>query len=216
MDKLTESENTTADEIMELVGTSNELRSEIRNITNKQTEHHTKLTEVIKEVDNSTGDEIRELVETLNVLQSEIRNIKDTQMEEHNELKKMISKGSHPNPAISCSDLPQNSPSGEYWIQTSSRDSPVQVYCDMNPRRCSCNTTGGWMRVANIDMTDSSQQCPDGLRLVTRTTVPLRICSSLRRAVCESTTFPVHGIKYSQVCGRLIGYQNYAPDAFHV
>ena len=91
LDKLTESENTTADEIMELViETSNELRSEIRNITNKQTEEHTKLTQVIKEVDRVTVDEIRELAGTLNVLQSEIRNITKKQTEDHTKLTEAI------------------------------------------------------------------------------------------------------------------------------
>ena len=118
------------------------------------------------------------------------------------------------NPVSSCSDLLQNSPSGDYWIQTSSRNSPVQVYCDINPRNCSCNTTGGWTRVANLDMTDPSQQCPDGFRLVNRTTAPLRTCGRPGPAGCVSTTFPVHGIKYSQVCGRVIGYQDRSPDAF--
>ena len=64
------------------------------------------------------------------------------------------------NPVSSCSDIPQDSPSGEYWIQNNNANSPVQVYCDMNPRNCSCNTTGGWTRVANLEMTDPSQQCP--------------------------------------------------------
>ena len=211
LDKLTESENTTADKIMELVETSNEIQSEIRNNMNK-TKQHTTLTQVIKEVDNATGDEIREIVETLNVLRSEIRNIKDTQMEEHNELKKIIRKGSHPNPAISCSDLLQDSPSGKYWIQTSSRNSPVQVYCDVT-RTC-CNSTGGWMRVANLDMTDPSQQCPTGFRLVTRTTAPLRTCGRSGPPGCVSTIFPVYGIEYSQVCGRIRAYQDQTPDAF--
>ena len=114
------------------------------------------------------------------------------------------------NPVSSCSDIPQDSPSGEYWIQTISRNSPVQLYCDMN-RTC-CNTTGGWTRVANLDMTDPSQQCPDRFRLVTRTTAPLRTCG--RPAGCVSTTFPVHGIEYSHVCGRVIGYQFGSPNAF--
>ena len=118
------------------------------------------------------------------------------------------------NPASSCSDIPQDSPSGEYWIQTSSSNCPVQVYCDMNRRNCSCNTTGGWTRVANLDMTDSSQQCPDGFRLVIRTTAPLRTCGRPGPAGCVSTTFPVHGIEYSQVCGRIIGYHNNTPEAF--
>ena len=117
-------------------------------------------------------------------------------------------------PVSSCSDIPQDSPSGEYWIQTNSTNSPVQVYCDMT-RTC-CNTTGGWTRVANIDMTDPSQQCPDGFRLVNRTTAPLRTCGRLGPAGCVSTTFLVYGIEYSKVCGRVIGYQNATPDAFDV
>ncbi len=32
------------------------------------------------------------------------------------------------NPASSCSDIPQDRPSGEYWIATNSTSSPVQVY----------------------------------------------------------------------------------------
>ena len=204
LDKLTESENTTTDKIREL-------QSAIRNFTNKQTEEHTRLTQVIKEVDNATGDEIRELAGTLNVLQSELRNIKNTQMEEHNELKKMIRKGSHPNPAISCRDLLQDSPSGEYWI-LGKTNHPIKVYCDMTRTCCTC--TGGWTRVANLDVTDLSQQCPDGFRLVNRTTAPHRTCGRPGPVGCVSTTFPVHGIEYSHVCGRVIGYQDGAPNAF--
>ncbi len=80
------------------------------------------------------------------------------------------------NPASSCSDIPQDRPSGKYWIATNSTSSPVQVYCDMNRTSCSCNTTGEWMRVANLDMTNPNQNCPAGLRLETRTTPPLRTC----------------------------------------
>ena len=71
------------------------------------------------------------------------------------------------------------------------------------------------MRVANLDMTDPSQQCPDGFRLVTRTTPPLRTCSRPENFVgCSSITFPVHGIEYLHVCGRVIGYQFNAVDGF--
>ena len=102
--------------------------------------------------------------------------------------------------------ITQDSPSGEYWIQTNNTNSPVQVYCDMN-RTC-CSTTGGWTRVANLDMTDPSQQCPDGFRLVNRTT-----CGRTEPAGCVSTTFLVHGIEYSHFCGRVIGYQDKLPEA---
>ena len=80
--------------------------------------------------------------------------------------------------------------------------------------RTCCSTTGGWTRVANLDMTDPSQQCPDGFRLATRFTAPLRTCGRPGPAGCVSTTFPVHGIEYSQVCGRVIGYQFGTPEAF--
>ena len=116
------------------------------------------------------------------------------------------------NPASSCSDIILDSPSGEYWVQTGRVNSPVQVYCDMN-RTC-CSSTGGWTRVANLDMTDPNQQCPNGFRLVNRTTAPLRTCGRPGPAGCVSTTFPVHRIEYSRVCGRVIGYQVTSPDAF--
>ncbi len=119
------------------------------------------------------------------------------------------------NPASSCSDIPQDRPSGEYWIATNSASSPVQVYCDMNRTSCSCNTAGGWMRVANLDMTDPNQNCPAGLRLETRTTSPLRTCGRMVGERCTSTTYSTYGVEYSKVCGRIIAYQYSTPDAFH-
>ena len=71
--------------------------------------------------------------------------------------------GSADNPARSCSHLHGAAhQSGYYWIKTVnvSRE-PVRVYCDME-RACCGSTSNAWMRVANIDMTDFTQQCPDG------------------------------------------------------
>ncbi len=118
------------------------------------------------------------------------------------------------NPASSCSDISQGRPSGEYWIATNTTSSPVLVYCDMNRTSCSCNTAGGWMRVANLDMTDPNQNCPDGLRMATRTEPPLRTCGRVEGPGCVSTTYSTYGVEYSKVCGRIIGYQNSTPDAF--
>ena len=120
------------------------------------------------------------------------------------------------NPVRSCSDVPPGSPSGDYWIQTNGTCNPVSVYCDMNRTSCSCNTTGGWMRVANLDMTDPNQNCPGELQnqLFNTTSGPLRICGRPGPAECVSATFQTHGVEYSHVCGRVIGYQNKSPDAF--
>ena len=61
----------------------------------------------------------------------------------------------------SCAALPPSFPSGYYWVRVTN-GSAVPVYCDMT-RSCG-GVTQGWMRVADLDMTDSSQQCPSGLR----------------------------------------------------
>ena len=115
------------------------------------------------------------------------------------------SRGSFLNPASSCKEIPPNSPSGVYWIQNNKTGSPVQAYCDMT--RACCGITGGWMRVANLNMTDPSQNCPDGFNLVNRTTPPLRTCGRPGPPSCVSTVLSVHEPTYSHVCGRIIGYQ---------
>ena len=79
-------------------------------------------------------------------------------------------------PAASCSNIDAQSlilrPSGFYWIRSSS-GTAVQVYCDMD-RVCGCNSTGGWTRVAYLNMTDASQQCPSTLTLQTHGSEPRR------------------------------------------
>ena len=69
------------------------------------------------------------------------------------------------------------------------------------------------MRVASVDMTDSSNSCPSGLRTLT---VPRRLCAmNINGAGCSSAVLPVEGVQYSRVCGKIIGYQQYTPDAFY-
>ena len=76
-----------------------------------------------------------------------------------------------------------------------------------------CNGTSGWKRIAFINMTDTSYSCPTGLNL---TSYSKRTCgrSHLGVDVCLSTTFNVGGLPYSQVCGRIKGYQFGATGAF--
>ena len=116
--------------------------------------------------------------------------------------------GSFENPASSCKQIPQNQPSGNYWIQTNAERNCFKSiqYCDMS-RRCG---TRGWMRVANLDMTDSRQGCPSGFRLVTS---PIHLCGRPGPAGCASTVFSVHGIEYSNVCGKVKAYQYGSTDA---
>ena len=66
------------------------------------------------------------------------------------------------------------------------------------------------MRVAHLDMTDTNQHCPSGFRLITS---PKRTCGT-PGSRCVSATFPLNGIKYSRVCGKIKAYQYYSTDAF--
>ena len=112
------------------------------------------------------------------------------------------------NPATSCKDLydTQDASSGYYWI--GEVGSAVSVYCNMS---LTCgDMTGGWMRVANIDMTNTSQNCPSGLSL---TSSPKRVCD-ITITGCVSNDFDIHGVQYSHICGRVIGYQKAVPSAF--
>ncbi len=63
----------------------------------------------------------------------------------------------------------------------------------------------GWRKVAFIDMTNTSQNCPQGLIL---TGYSKRSCSAAHTSNddCSSVTFPVGGGQYSRVCGRAKAY----------
>ena len=114
-------------------------------------------------------------------------------------------------PASSCAVahlISPQSPSGYFWVKSSS-GSAVRVYCDMT-RTCG-NITGGWMRVAELDMTVDGSSCPVDLCLNSDAPRTCRICGS--SASCSSSTFSTV-LSYSRVCGRIKAYQIGAPDAF--
>ena len=107
----------------------------------------------------------------------------------------------------SCRDLPQGGSSGYYHIEKKG-SGIIHAYCDTSARIYHCNASGGWMRIASFDMTDPTQQCPDGFKLINRTEPPLRTCGRPDGTFgCVSTTFKAHGMEYSRVCGRIVGYQ---------
>ena len=107
---------------------------------------------------------------------------------------------------VSCNDIKAvlpNSPSG--WYHVNNRN----IYCNMDTL---CNATGGWTRLAYLDMTDAAQDCPDGFRLYQQSGV--RACGRPGSGVASSVSvqFPSNGISYSEVCGRVVGYQYRSTD----
>ena len=127
-------------------------------------------------------------------------------------INEILRHGSFSYPASSCANISSNYPSGYYWIKSDNTLNATQQYCDMN-RTCSCSSKRQWMRVANLNMTDPNEQCPSGLKLVTFS--GWRTCGRPESTIgCGSVTYPVHGVEYSRVCGRIIGYQFGSPGAF--
>ena len=116
-------------------------------------------------------------------------------------------------PANSCPDVSVRLPSGNFWISLPSGQ-VSQLYCDNNERDC-CGQQGGWQRVANLDMNDTTQSCPGDW--VLNTSGGIRGCTVNTGGSCGgcvSATFPTNAIPYNRVCGRVLGFQNGAPDAF--
>ena len=79
----------------------------------------------------------------------------------------------------------------------------IQLYCG----------AGQWHRIAFLNMTDPSQQCPSAWREYNNDRI--RACGRPTTSIGSCATkyyFASH--QYSQVCGRVIGYQVASPDAF--
>ena len=121
-----------------------------------------------------------------------------------------IDIGTLQNPVLSCKDLRPNSTNGLYWLKNP-QGNISQQYCAMD--RDMCGTSGGWMRVAYVDMTQPGQECPTEFTTIT---TPKRLCGRLGQASegCVSTKFSTSDFSYSQVCGKVIAYQNNTPDGY--
>ena len=74
----------------------------------------------------------------------------------------------------------------------------------------SCGGSTGWRRVAYLNMSNTSQQCPSAWREIT---TPHRTCGR-RSGSCDGVTYTTGSEQYNQVCGRIIGYQIGNTDSF--
>uniref|UniRef100_A0A1X7SU30 Fibrinogen C-terminal domain-containing protein n=1 Tax=Amphimedon queenslandica TaxID=400682 RepID=A0A1X7SU30_AMPQE len=101
---------------------------------------------------------------------------------------------------VSCKKIKTvqpSSPSGYYHVNSRN------IYCNMGEL---CGQDGGWTRIAYLDMNDSSQNCPSGLE--ESMTGGIKLCRREGDSVgCKSNVFQTNGISYSQICGKVVGYQ---------
>ena len=106
---------------------------------------------------------------------------------------------------VSCKDIKAvnpNSPSGYYHVNSHN------IYCNMGEL---CGQDGGWTRIAYLDMT---MNCPSGLQELM--TGGIRVCRREGNSVgCRSNVFQTNGISYSQICGKVVGYQKGTTDAVY-
>ena len=91
----------------------------------------------------------------------------------------------------------------------------TQTVPGTGPGHGACGCGGpGWRRAAYLNMSDPTQTCPPAWELII---TPRRSCarpSSAGHRTCYSAMFPTQSIQYSQICGRIIGYQVGQPTAF--
>ena len=106
----------------------------------------------------------------------------------------------------SCKEIKERQPlsPSSYYILAGT----YSTYCNMGTL---CGSGGGWTRLAYLNMFDATQNCPFGFRLYRSGGV--RACGKpVLGPGCVSVQFPSNGISYSQICGRVTGYQYGSPD----
>ena len=171
---------------------------------------------------NATSQEIEKINQKMNGFIASLSHIKDTTttnagaindillLMEHLLMLHNDSSSSSFSPLpTSCQEIKNkqpNSPSGVYLLATAN-DGTKYVYCNMEEL---CGSGGGWTRLAYLDMTDSTENCPSGFELYQSGGV--RACGRPSGG-CISVQFPSVGISYSQLCGRVVGYQYTSTDA---
>ena len=110
----------------------------------------------------------------------------------------------------SCNDLKKYWPnSSQKYYTFVSNQGTIYIDCRTEP----CGSGGGWTRLAYLNMSNSTENCPSGFKLYQSGGV--RACGKSIDSgpSCSSVQFPSNGISYSQVCGRVVGYQWGSSDA---
>uniref|UniRef100_A0A1X7UKF6 Fibrinogen C-terminal domain-containing protein n=1 Tax=Amphimedon queenslandica TaxID=400682 RepID=A0A1X7UKF6_AMPQE len=178
-------------------------------------QNHTNFTEIDKQILQTTKDSAQKLINIVNTLSNlqdnststagvvdDILLIAQELLVLHNDSTAL---------PTSCKEIKErqpNSPSGYYILARPTRT--YSTYCNMGTL---CGSGGAWTRLAYLDMTDVTQNCPSGFGLYQSGGVKACGRPATNGGSCVSVQFSSNGISYSQICGRVTGYQYKATDA---
>ena len=165
-------------------------------------------TELDKQILQTTRDSAQKLINIVNTLS----NLKDTSTSTAGVVddillitqELLVLHNDSTTLPTSCMQLKNHYPSSPtgYYVLSTNGSTTYTAFCNMG---LLCGSGGGWTRLAYLDMTDATQNCPSGFGLYQLGGV--RACGKqTRQRGCISVQFPSHNISYSQVCGRVTGY----------
>ena len=176
-------------------------------------QNNTNFTELDKQILQTTRNSAQKLINIVNTLS----NLQDTSTSTAGVADDILLIAQellvlHNESFASCKQLKSqypSSPSGYYTLASTNGSSTYSAYCNMGTL---CGSGGGWTRLAYLDMSDATQNCPSGFRLYQSERACGRNSSS---GSCTAVQFPSNGISYSQICGRVTGYQYGRPEALN-
>ena len=183
-------------------------------------QNNTNFTELDKQILQTTRDSAQKLINIVNTLS----NLQDTSTSTAGVVDDtlLFSKQTllllNNSPLVlptSCKQIQNQiptSPSGFYVLASDFGSTNYTAYCNMETL---CDSGGGWTRLAHLDMSEATQNCPSGFKLYQSGGV--RACgrTNISGGNCVSVQFPSNGISYSQICGRVTGYQYSHTDGLH-
>uniref|UniRef100_A0A1X7SHR3 Fibrinogen C-terminal domain-containing protein n=1 Tax=Amphimedon queenslandica TaxID=400682 RepID=A0A1X7SHR3_AMPQE len=169
--------------------------------------------DLLSETQKTTLETLNTTSQSMQSIEARIDLLSETQKTTLNDLYEKLNPEDPVKSSLSrrsCAEVLEHSPnslSGCYNL-SDPNGQPHSVYCHMDNL---CNSGGGWKLVTKLDMTNINENCPTGLRLYHRDGG--RACGRQESATrsYSRTIFPVN-YEYSQVCGKVIGYQKGHPD----